>query len=96
MIPLSAWLTRVFGMRTLLLGCAGLFTVFSMVCGVAHDLPTMIAGRVGQGFFGGALIPTAQTIVRTRLPPRQMPTGMTIFGLFLLLGRWWGPCSAAG
>ena len=91
MIPLSAWLTRVFGLRTLLLGCAGLFTVFSMVCGSAHDLPTMILGRVGQGFFGGALIPTAQTIVRTRLPPRQMPIGMTIFGLIVLLGPLVGP-----
>ena len=91
MIPLSAWLTRVFGLRTLLLLCAGLFTLFSMVCGAAHDLPTMILGRVGQGFFGGALIPTAQTIVRTRLPPRQMPIGMTIFGLIVLLGPLVGP-----
>ncbi len=91
MIPLAAWLTRVLGLRTLLLTCAGLFTLFSMVCGSAHDLPTMILGRVGQGFFGGALIPTAQTIVRTRLPPRQMPIGMTIFGLIVLLGPLVGP-----
>src|ERR1700722_18008358 len=51
MIPLAAWLTRVLGLRTLLLLCTGLFTLFSMTCGVAHDLPTMIIGRVGQGFF---------------------------------------------
>ena len=91
MIPLSAFLTRVLGLRTLLLACAGLFTLFSMVCGGAHDLPTMIVGRAGQGFFGGALIPTAQTIVRTRLPQRQMPIGMTIFGLIVLLGPLVGP-----
>lgn len=91
MIPLAAWLTRVLGLRTLLLVCAGLFTAFSIVCGFAHDLPTMILGRVGQGFFGGALIPTAQTIVRTRLPSRQMPIGMTIFGLIVLLGPLVGP-----
>jgi DHA2 family multidrug resistance protein len=91
MIPLAAWLTRVFGMRTLLLLCGGLFTVFSMVCGVAHDLPTVILGRVGQGFFGGAMIPTAQTIVRTRLPPKQMPIGMSLFGLIVLLGPLVGP-----
>ncbi len=91
MIPLAAFLTRVLGLRTLLLGCAALFTLFSMMCGVAHDLPTMILGRVGQGFFGGALIPTAQTIVRTRLPTRQIPIGMTIFGLIVLLGPLVGP-----
>ena len=91
MIPLAAWLTRVFGLRTLLLLCGGVFTLFSMVCGSAHDLPTMIIGRVGQGFFGGALIPTAQTIVRTRLPPKQIPIGMSIFGLIVLLGPLLGP-----
>jgi DHA2 family multidrug resistance protein len=91
MIPLAAWLSRLLGLRTLLLLCAGFFTLFSMVCGGAHDLPTMILGRVGQGFFGGALIPTAQTIVRTRLPVRQMPIGMTIFGLIVLIGPLLGP-----
>ena len=91
MIPLSAWLTRVFGLRTLLLTCAVLFTVFSVICGFSHDLTSMIIGRVGQGFFGGALIPTAQTIIRTRLPVRQIPVGMTIFGLIVLLGPLVGP-----
>lgn len=91
MIPLAAWFTRVFGLRTFLLGCATLFTLFSLVCGVAHNLPEMIIGRVGQGFTGGALIPTAQTIIATRLNRRQMPIGMTIFGLIVLLGPILGP-----
>jgi MFS transporter, DHA2 family, multidrug resistance protein len=91
MIPLSAWLSRLLGMRTLLLTCGSLFTGFSVLCGFSHSLAAMIIGRVGQGFFGGALIPTAQTIVRTRLPPQQMPVGMSIFGLIVLLGPLLGP-----
>jgi DHA2 family multidrug resistance protein len=91
MIPLSAWLSRVLGMRSLLLICSSLFTVFSVMCGLSHSLLFMVVGRVGQGFFGGALIPTAQTIVRTRLPPQQIPVGMTIFGLIVLLGPLLGP-----
>ncbi|HTY92848.1 MAG TPA: DHA2 family efflux MFS transporter permease subunit [Steroidobacteraceae bacterium] len=91
MIPLTAWLSRLLGMRTLLLTCAVLFTAFSIICGASHDLTTMVVGRVGQGFFGGALIPTAQTIVRTRLPPHQIPVGMTMFGLIVLLGPLMGP-----
>jgi len=91
MIPLSAWLSRMLGMRTLLLSCAGFFTLFSVVCGLSTSLTMMIIGRVGQGFFGGALIPTAQTIVRTRLPLSQLPVGMTIFGLIVLLGPLLGP-----
>ena len=91
MIPLTAWLTRVFGMRRLLISCAVCFSAFSMACGFSHDLISMIVGRVGQGFFGGALLPTAQTLTRTRLPPRQMPLGMSIFGSIVLLGPLLGP-----
>ncbi|GLU34519.1 MDR family MFS transporter [Trinickia caryophylli] len=91
MIPLAAWLTRVFGLRNFLLANALLFTVFSMMCGWSSSLAVMIAGRIGQGFTGGAMIPTAQTIIRTRLPRAQMPVGMTIFGLIVLLGPLVGP-----
>jgi DHA2 family multidrug resistance protein len=91
MIPLAAWLTRVFGLRNFLLANAALFTAFSMMCGLSSSLAMMIVGRIGQGFTGGAMIPTAQTIVRTRLPRAQMPIGMTIFGLIVLLGPLLGP-----
>jgi MFS transporter, DHA2 family, multidrug resistance protein len=91
MIPLAAWLTRVFGLRNFLLSNAVLFTVFSVLCGLSHSLPEMIIGRIGQGFTGGAMIPTAQTIVATRLPRHQMPIGMTMFGLIVLLGPLLGP-----
>ncbi|MGD0490825.1 MAG: MDR family MFS transporter [Steroidobacteraceae bacterium] len=91
MIPLAAWLTRVFGLRQFLLANAVLFSGFSMMCGLSHSLAQMIVGRIGQGFAGGAMIPTAQTIVRTRLPRHQLPVGMTVFGLIVFLGPLLGP-----
>lgn len=91
MIPLAAWLTRVFGLRNFLLVNAVLFMAFSMMCGMSKSLEAMIVGRIGQGFTGGAMIPTAQTIIRTRLPRAQLSIGMTIFGLIVLLGPLLGP-----
>ncbi|MBW4794389.1 DHA2 family efflux MFS transporter permease subunit [Pseudomonas tolaasii] len=91
MIPLAAWLTRVFGLRRFLIGTAMMFTVFSMFCGLSSSLGMMIAGRIGQGFAGGAMIPTAQTIVRTRLPPHQLAIGTTMFGMTVILGPLLGP-----
>lgn len=91
MIPLAGWLQKVFGLRALLLVVAGLFTIFSMICGVSHDLGQMVIGRVGQGFTGGAMIPTALTIVATRLPPRQRPLGIALFGMTAVLGPVLGP-----
>jgi len=90
-IPMAAWFQRVLGLRTFLLIAASLFTLFSVVCGMADSLGTMIVGRVGQGFTGGALIPTAQTIIAMRLPRSQQPIGIAAFGVTVIMGPVMGP-----
>lgn len=90
-IPLTGWLERVFGLKRFLLAAAILFTGFSIVCGTAGSLTTMIIGRIGQGFTGGAMIPTAMTIIATRLPPSQQPIGTAMFGSTVILGPVLGP-----
>lgn len=90
-IPLSGWLERLFGLRTFLLIASALFTFFSMVCGFSTGLPMMIVGRVGQGFTGGALIPTAMTIIATRLPRSQQSIGNAMFGATAIFGPVVGP-----
>lgn len=91
MIPLAGWLERLSGLRAFLLTMVGGFTLFSMLCGVSTSLPMMIVGRIGQGFTGGALIPTAMTIIATRLPPHQQPMGIAAFGLTAVTGPVLGP-----
>ena len=90
-IPLSGWLVKLLGLRTLLLLAASLFTGFSVLCGFADSLPMMIIGRIGQGFTGGVLIPTAMTIIATRLPRWQQPVGNSMFGATVILGPVIGP-----
>ncbi len=90
-IPLSAWLERLLGLRTFLLIAATLFTAFSILCGFSTNLTMMIVGRAGQGITGGALIPTAMTIIATRLPPSQQPIGTALFGVTAILGPVLGP-----
>ena len=68
-IPLTAWLSRVFSVRRYLLVNATLFLVFSVLCAFAWDLNSMILFRALQGFTGGVLIPMAFTIILTTLPP---------------------------
>lgn len=90
-IPLTAWLERVFGLKRFLLIASVLFTAFSVVCGISTSLTMMIIGRVGQGFTGGAMIPTGMTIIATRLPRHQQPVGTALFGSTLILGPVLGP-----
>ena len=90
-IPLTGWLERVFGLRRFLLIASILFTIFSVVCGLSQNLTMMIVGRIGQGFTGGAMIPTGMTIIATRLPRHQQPVGTALFGSTLILGPVLGP-----
>ncbi|MGH1509287.1 MDR family MFS transporter [Ralstonia solanacearum] len=89
-IPLAGWLEKLLGLRNLLLA-TGLFTAFSMLCGVAGTLPVMVIGRAGQGFTGGVLIPTAMTIIASRLPRAQQPLGTALLGSTVILGPVFGP-----
>ncbi|HEX7858369.1 MAG TPA: DHA2 family efflux MFS transporter permease subunit [Sphingobium sp.] len=90
-IPLTGWLERMLGLRRFLLIAAVLFTGFSVMCGLSTTLTMMIIGRVGQGFTGGAMIPTAMTIIATRLPRSQQPIGTAMFGATVILGPVMGP-----
>jgi len=90
-IPLTAWLERLIGLRRMLLFGAVLFTAFSVVCGMSDDLTTMIVGRVGQGLAGGTMIPAGMTIMAKRLPPSQQSIGMAAFAAAALLGPIIGP-----
>lgn len=90
-IPMAAWLERLLGLRTFLLIATVLFIAFSVVCGTANSLSIMIIGRVGQGFTGGAMIPTAQTIIAQRLPRSQQAIGISLFGVTAIMGPVIGP-----
>ena len=91
MIPLAGWFDRLLGLRTFLIGCTVLFTAFSILCGLSDSLGVMIIGRIGQGFTGGAMIPTALTIVSTMLPPAQRSVGIALFGFTAVFGPVAGP-----
>ena len=90
-IPLTALLTRTFGMRGYMMGTTALFLLFSTLCGAAWNLESMILFRMMQGFTGGALIPMAMTLVMAKLPPSKRAAGMAIFGLTATLAPSMGP-----
>ena len=52
MIPLAAFLSQAVSTRWLFTASAGLFTISSLMCGLAWDIDSMIAFRAIQGFVG--------------------------------------------
>jgi MFS transporter, DHA2 family, multidrug resistance protein len=90
-IPLTGWLCSVIGLRRYLATNTLFFVGFSVACALSTNLNQMILFRAGQGFTGGALIPTAIVIVRTRLPKSQQTIGIALFGLTATFAPSIGP-----
>ena len=90
-IPLTGWLALVFSLRRYLAVSAGLFILFSILCGLSTDLTEMILFRIGQGMSGGALIPAAFTIATMKLPPQQRPIGLVLFSITATFAPGFGP-----
>ncbi|HML28341.1 MAG TPA: MDR family MFS transporter [Hyphomicrobium sp.] len=91
MIPLTDYLSRVFGFRRFLLTNVALFLLFSVACAFATNLSSMIVMRGFQGFTGGVMIPMAFTAVLTKLPESQRPIGLAAFALTATFGPAIGP-----
>src|SRR5215510_15095196 len=70
-IPMTGWFQRKFGFRRYFAASVLLFTAASALCGLAWSLPTLVLFRVLQGLGGGAIIPTAQTILFARYPREE-------------------------
>src|SRR5205085_11089275 len=58
MIPLSAFLSQALSTRWLFTLSAVLFTLSSLLCGMAWSIGSMTLFRAVQGFVGGAMVPT--------------------------------------
>jgi MFS transporter, DHA2 family, multidrug resistance protein len=90
-MPLTAFLGRFFGQKRVYLFCLGLFLVGSVLCGLAHTLPQLIAARTLQGFGAGALQPSQMAILRQTFPPREQGMAMAIVGMVIVIGPAIGP-----
>jgi MFS transporter, DHA2 family, multidrug resistance protein len=91
-IPLTGWLSRVMSTRWLFCVSAAGFTVSSLLCGWAWDLPSMIAFRALQGFLGGGMIPTVFTAAFQFFPaPNQRVIAAATIGCLSSLAPTLGP-----
>src|SRR5271154_2863052 len=90
-LPLSAWLSRVFGRKTYYLGCVALFTLTSFFCGLAPSLGIMLSGRVLQGLAGGGLAPVSQAILVDTFPPAKRASAFALYTVVIVTAPAIGP-----
>jgi MFS transporter, DHA2 family, multidrug resistance protein len=70
-LTISGWLGRVLGRQRYFLICLAMFTVSSLLCGLSESLAGLVVFRSLQGFFGGGLQPTQQSILLDTFGPAQ-------------------------
>ena len=90
-LPISGFLSHLFGQRNYLLFSVTLFTLASLACGNSDTLGALVFWRIVQGLGGGGLIATAQSTLFETFPREQAATGMAIFGMGIMTGPMMGP-----
>jgi DHA2 family multidrug resistance protein len=90
-LPMSAWLSRVFGRKTYYMACVALFTITSFFCGIAPSLGIMLLARVMQGVGGGGLAPVEQAILVDTFPPAKRATAFALYTVAIVTAPAIGP-----
>src|SRR5262249_5881929 len=90
-LPLSAWLSRVFGRKRYYMLCVVLFTLSSLLCGLAPSLGLLIFFRVLQGVGGGGLAPVEQAILADTFPPAKRAAAFALYSMAIVTAPAIGP-----
>jgi DHA2 family multidrug resistance protein len=91
MLPASGWIARRIGRKRLLMLSILVFTVASMACGMAINMPMLIVARVLQGTGGGGMQPLAQSILLESFPPQMHGKAMAAYGVGIVVAPVIGP-----
>jgi len=90
-IPASGWMADRFGTRRVFSTAVAIFTLSSILCGLALSAPMLVATRVLQGIGAAMMMPVGRlTIVRT-FPKADLLTAMNFVIIPALIGPMLGP-----
>jgi len=90
-IPMSGWLSDVFGRKRYYMTSVAIFTFASLCCGLAPSLGFLIVARILQGVGGGGLQPVTQAMLIDTFPPASRGKAMSVYGFTVILAPMIGP-----
>lgn len=90
-LPVSGWIAGALGRKRFFLTCIVLFTISSLLCGIAPTLALLIVFRILQGTGGGGLQPMAQAILADTFPPERRGLAFGLYGITAIIGPTVGP-----
>ncbi len=90
-MPLTGFLAARFGRKRIFIVSVVGFTLASMLCGAAQNLPQIVLFRLLQGVFGAALVPMSQSVLLDSYPREQHASAMALWGVGVMVGPILGP-----
>jgi len=90
-LPMTGWLAGAVGRKRFFMLCLALFTVSSLLCGLAPSLSFLLLFRILQGAGGGGLQPMAQAILADTFPPEKRGLAFALYGITAIMAPTIGP-----
>lgn len=90
-IPMTDWLSSIFGRKKYFTGSILLFVLASVLCGQSTTLVEIVSFRILQGVAGAALITISRVILIEAYPPEELGLANALFGLGAVVGPTIGP-----
>ncbi len=90
-IPASGWVADRFGARSVFRAAILLFTFGSVLCGLAGNLPALVASRVLQGLGGAMMVPVGRLVLLRTVPKHELVAAMAWLTVPALVGPVVGP-----
>ena len=90
-VPLTGWLAQRIGEVRLFLLSVLLFTITSVLCGLAQSFYALVALRIVQGLVSGPMGSLSQTILVRSFPPKQRNVAIALWAMTLVIAPILGP-----
>ncbi len=90
-VPLTGWMARRVGEVRLFLWSVLLFTLASMLCGLAPSFQALVALRIIQGLVSGPMMSLSQTILVRSFPPDKRNMALALWAMTLVIAPIMGP-----
>ncbi|QDO97400.1 DHA2 family efflux MFS transporter permease subunit [Ferrovibrio terrae] len=90
-IPVSGWVADRFGARTVFRTAIIIFTIGSLLCGLADSFWTLVGARVLQGFGGALMVPVGRMVILRSTPKSELLRAMTWLTVPAMIGPVIGP-----
>jgi DHA2 family multidrug resistance protein len=90
-LPISGWFSAIFGRKCIYMVCVAIFTVSSLLCGMASSIAMLILFRIIQGAGGGGLQPISQAILADTFPRERLGMAFAIYGMAVVVAPAIGP-----